>query len=165
MAQYRISRNIEASLIDFLKTSLEETPYLWENINIEKSFNRVYELSLPTICVQTQDTTYTQIQIGDNSFERTVMTIIDLFCENDGQRLDLKDTLIEILKDGCPYYEFKIAKLGRTSIVEEKTQNGRIRILKIDDTSINFAVEKDKLDIRDRYRHRLTLTISTGKVE
>lgn len=162
MATYRTTRNLEASLLDFLTEEVAET---WSNVNIIKSFSQVYELSLPTICISAEDTTYTKIQIGDNSFERNVMVICDIFAENDGQKLDLKDTLVDILKDGCPYYEYKTKKTGRTAIVEEKTQNGRIRIIDIVDTPVNFAVEKDKLDVRDRFRQRLTLTISTGKVE
>jgi len=161
MATYRISRNFEASLIDFLTDSLES---FWTGINITKSFAKVYELSLPTICIQAQDTIYTKVQIGDNSFTRNAMITIDLFCTDDGMRLDLKDSIIEILKDGCVYNEYTISKSGRTSVASP-SPNGRIRILKIEDTPINFAVEKDKLDVRDRFRHRLTLTVSTGKAE
>lgn len=153
---------MEASLIDFLREKLELS---WQNVNIEKSFHKVYELSLPTVCVQAEDTTYNKIQIGDNSFERNVMIIVDLFCENDGQRLDLKDTIIEVLKDGCPYYEYTTARQGRITEVTNKHQDGRIRILSINDTPINFAIEKDKLDVHDRYRHRISLTVSIGKVE
>jgi len=162
MAIYRISRNLEASIIDFLKDGLES---FWQNINIEKSFAKVYELSLPTICVKAEDTLYDKIQIGDNSFEREVTVIIDLFCNSDGQRLDLKDKLIKILKEGCQYYEYETKKQGRTTIIENKTQNGRIRILKIIDTPVNFDTEKDKLDEHDKFRHRLTINITTGKVE
>lgn len=165
MAIYRITRNLEASLADFLKDSIEESPYSWSNINVEKGYSNVYTLSLPTICISAENTSYVKIQLGDNSFERNPMIVVDLFCENDGQRLDLKDTIVAILKDGCPYCEYKTKKEGRITIIDTKTQKGRIRILDIDDTPINFAVEKDKLDVRDRYRHRLTLTISLGKVE
>lgn len=165
MAIYKTTRNCEATLVDFLTDSLAESPYSWENITITKSFAQVYELTLPVICLSAENTSYEKIQIGDNSFERTVTVIIDFFAENDGMKLDLKDSIIAILKDGCPYYEYKTKKEGRTTVVDTKTQNGRIRIINIDDTPVNFAVEKDKLDIRDRYRHRLTLTISLGRIE
>jgi len=159
---YRISRNIEASVIDFLKDELELS---WTNVNIIKGFSKVYELTLPTICVRAENTTYDKVEVGSNSFTRTVQVFIDLFTENDGQRLDLKDTIIESLKDGLPYYEYTILKQGRTSIIESKEQNGRIRIIKIDDTALNFGTEKEKLDVRDRFRHLLTLSITIGRVE
>lgn len=162
MATYRQTRNIEASLIDFLTEQLELS---WSNVKIIKSFAQVYDLSLPVICLSAENTTYEKIQIGDNSFERRVMVIVDLFCENTGQKLDLKDSIVAILKDGCPYYEYETAKSGRTSIVQEKTQNGRIRIINITDEPVNFAVDKDKLATHDKFRQRLTLEITLGKVE
>ena len=79
--------------------------------------------------------------------------------------MDLKDFLVNALRNGCVYYEFVTSTSSRTSSVETRTANGRLRILKIDDTTINFGTEKTKLDIHDRYRHLLTLTISRGKVE
>lgn len=163
MAIYKVSRNIEATTIEFLTEILELT---WTNINVIKGFEKAYELSTPTIAVRAENTVYDKVEIGSNSFTRTVQVFINIFASDDGMRLDLKDTLIEGLKDGCPYYEYTIKKTGRTSIIEEKTQNGRIRIQKIDDRPIDFNVEdKSKLDVHDRYRHLLTLTVSIGRVE
>ena len=161
---YRTSRNLEASIIDFITTQIAESPYAWTNINIEKSFANIYELSMPSICVIADTTTFTPVEVGDNLFRRETLIVIDLFTENDGQRLDLKDTLLAILRDGCPFYEFTITRSGRTSSAS-KIQNGRIRILKVADAPVKFGVDKEKLDVRDRYRHRLTLTVSTGKAE
>jgi len=162
MATYRTTRNIEASIIDFIRDILEST---WTDVNVEKSFARIYEIALPSICVSSENTVYNKIQIGDNSFERNVSIIVDLFCENDGQRLDLKDTLIEGLKDGCPYYDYVTKKSGRTTTVDTNPQNGRIRIIKITDNPINIDTEKDNLDVHDRFRHRLSLTVSLGRIE
>lgn len=161
---YRISRNIEASIIDFLHTSLEETPYLWTNINVIKGFSQVYTLTLPTICVRAENTDYDKVEIGSNSFERTVQVFIDIFADSDGLRLDLKDAIVDILKDGLVYNEYTITKSGRTSSASS-TPNGRIRIQKINDTALNFGTEKEKLDVKDRYRHLLTLTVTIGRIE
>lgn len=162
MATYRVSRNIEASLIEFVRDILEST---WTDVTVEKSFSKIYETKLPSVCISSENTVYNKVQIGDNSFERNVNVIVDLFCENDGQRLDLKDTLIEGLKDGCPYYEYKIKRTGRTASVDNQTQNGRIRIIKVADTPVDIDTEKDNLDQHDRFRHRLTLTVSLGRCE
>jgi hypothetical protein len=163
MAIYRISRNIEASFIDFLHTSLEESPYSWANINIVKTFAQVYELELPTICVVAENTVYNKVEIGSNDFTRTVQIIVDIFGNSDGQRLDLKDCIVAILKDGLPYNEYTITK-GKFS-TSSSTPNGRIRIIKTDDTVINFSTDKNLLDPKDRYRSRLTFSVNIGRNE
>ena len=45
---YRQSRSIEASIIDFLKINFDTD---WNNVNIEKSFARVYTIDLPVVYV------------------------------------------------------------------------------------------------------------------
>jgi|SRR3989304_3636484 len=160
---YRTSRNLEASFIDFLKIELESTPYSWENINVVKSFTQVYELELPTICIIAENTAYEPVEIGSNNFTRTVQIIMDIFCANDGQRLDLKDSIIEIIKDGLIYYKYTITK-GKNA-TSSKSQDGRIRIQKITDTAVNLTVDKSNQDPKDRFRHRLTLSVTINKVE
>ena len=158
MGTYRISRNIESSIIDYL---IDELASSWSNVNVEKTFARVYELSLPTVCVRLATTEHPKAQIGDNSTYRIPQILIDVFCTSDGQRLDLKDFLIEKLRGGLNYYEYTTS--GNT--ITDKTQNGRIRVLSIDDIPIEFDTDKDNLDVHDRYRHLLTLTISLGRIE
>ena len=165
MSKYRVSRNLEASFIEFLETTLLETPYSWNDLNVIKGFNRAYELPTPTIAVRAENTVYDKVEIGSNSFTRTVQIYFDLFTESDGFRLDLKDAIVEILKDGLIYNEYTVTKNGRTA-TSSATPNGRIRIHKIEDRPIDFNVDdKSKLDVHDRYRHLLVLTVSIGKVE
>jgi len=165
MPVYRISRNLEASFIEFLETTLLETPYSWNDLNVIKGFNRAYELPTPTIAVRAENTVYDKVEVGSNSFTRTVQIFINIFGSDDGNRLDLKDCIIEILKDGLVYNEYTITKSGRTA-TSSATPNGRIRIHKIDDSPIDFNIDdKSKLDVRDRYRHLLVLTVSIGRVE
>lgn len=158
MGQYRPSRAIEASIIDYI---IQELIGNWDNVAVEKSFARIYSINLPSICIRLSDTTHTNVEVGSTATYRTPLVLIDLFCENDGQRLDLKDFLVETLKGGLPYYNYTIAG-GK---VINKVQDGRIRVISISDTPIDLGVDKDKLDPRDRYRHILTLSVSLGKVE
>jgi hypothetical protein len=162
---YRISRNIEASFIDFLKTTLEESPYSWTNLNVIKGFAKVYELELPTICVRAENTVYDKVEVGSNSFTRTVQVFIDIFGSDFGNAMDLKDCIIEILKDGLVYNEYEIIKSGRTATANA-TPNGRIRITKIEDSAINFNIDDNsKLDQHDKFRRLITCSVSIGKVE
>ena len=162
---YRISRNIEASFIEFLKTTLENSPYSWTDLNVIKGFAHAYELPTPTIAIRAENTVYDKVEVGSNSFTRTVQVFLDIFASDDGMRLDLKDSVVETLKDGLVYNEYTVTKSGRTSTATP-TPNGRIRIQKIDDKAIEFNVDdKSKLQVHDRYRHNLTLSVTIGRVE
>lgn len=162
---YRISRNIEASIIDYLSGQL--TLAGWTNITIEKTFARIYDIPVDAfentgaICVRVSNTTHEKAEIGADSTVRTPSILIDIFANNDGQRLDLKDFLVSILKSGMPYYEYVIT----SGAVSSKIQNGRIRILTLDDDIVNLGIDKSALAIYDRYRHLLALSISLGRVE
>ena len=158
MGQYRISRNLEASIIDYLAT---EVSGKWANVHVEKSFARIYDIELPSICVRVGTTAHDKAEIGGNTTIRTPQILIDIFATSDGQRLDIKDFIVEKLKVGMPYYDYTITN----GEVTDKTENGRIRILDIDDTPIDFDVDKDELEVHDRFRHLLTLSISLGRVE
>ena len=158
MGQYRISRNLEASIIDYLAT---EVSGKWANVHVEKSFARIYDIELPSICVRVGTTAHDKAEIGGNTTIRTPQILIDIFATSDGQRLDIKDFVVEKIKAGMPYYDYTITN----GEVTDKTENGRIRILDIDDTPIDFDVDKDELEVHDRFRHLLTLSISLGRVE
>jgi len=159
---YRISRNLEASIIQYLQTKLEEDG--WNGVNVEKTFKRVYstEVTVPIICVRLGNTDHEFVEIGTNSTMRNPLILVDIFASSDGQRLDLKDYLISILKHGCIYYEYVINGNGE---IESKIANGKIKILGIDDTIVDLNIDKDALDPKDRYRHLISLNISLDKVE
>lgn len=162
---YRISRNIEASIMNFLEDEFSTAG--WNNIAIEKTFSRVKGIQMNEntgtgiVCVRVGLTEHDKIQIGDNATQRFPQVFLDIFAINDGQRLDIKDFLVEKLRGGLPYYEYVIVN----GEIDTKTQNGRIRVMEILDTPINFDEDKSRLDIHDRYRHLLTLTVSLGRVE
>ena len=49
--------------------------------------------------------------------------------------------------------------------VDSKTANGRIRVMSIEVTPIDFDGDKNTLDVHDRYRALITCEISLGKIE
>ena len=159
MAIYRISRNIEASLVDYIKAELNSAS--WTNIRVEKSFAQVYETEDACICIRLSDTIHNKVEVGSNLTVRQPLILIDIFAKTDGQRLDLKDFLVSILKNGCPYYEYIIVN----GTVQSKTQTSRINVISITDTIVDLGINKDELAVQDRYRHLISLSISLGKVE
>lgn len=159
MATYRVSRNIEASFIDFITDSVAID---WVGVNVCKTFSRVYKLELPVVCIRLSDTIHTSAELGSNATVRTPLILIDIFGTSAGNALDLKDYLVKKLKSGIKYFEYTIA-LGK---VTSKVQRGRIRVLRISDTPVNFDIDdKAALDFRDRYRHLLSINASIGRME
>lgn len=158
MGVYRPSRNIEASIIQYIEAELVGD---WSNVSVEKSFARIYEIELDSICVRCGVTAHEKAEIGADSTTRTPQVLIDIFAHEDGIRLDLKDWLIEKLKGGMPYYIYTIVG----GEIQSKVQDGRITVLSIDDIPVNFDADRDTLDVHDRHRHALTLGISLGKIE
>lgn len=156
--QYRATRNLEASIIDYLK---EQINLAWTGVTVEKSFARVYTISLPSVCVRCRNTAHDPVELGSNATRRSPIVLIDIFASSDGQRLDIKDYIISKIKSGMPYYEYEI----ENGAVKNKTETGRIRVSIDDDSPINFDTDRNELDVHDRYRHLITLTVSTGKVE
>jgi len=162
MATYRNSRNLEASMLDFLTDELDSS---WNDVSVVKTFKRAYDTELPVICVRIGRTSYSRVEIGGTNYLREALLLIDIFCTSDGQRLDLKDWIIATLKDGLPYYEYTTTRSGRTTTVTDKTQNGRIIIKSIEDSPINADIGRDKVDNYEKFRHLVTATISLGRVE
>ena len=156
MAKYRPTRNIEASLIDYIRVKLEESN--WLNINVEKSFVRAYKVQLPVILVRVSTTTYTRLEIGNNSMLRNPLIFIDIFGSDEGNKLDLKDWLIETLKNGFPYYEYTIEKQEDGGKVVRKDKKGYVSVRSITETEIFAGVDKSTLDEHDRFRMLLTIS-------
>ena len=155
---YRPSRNIEASFVDYLTDNFNTD---WTNVSVKKGMAQVYSINLPVVCIRCGITEHAKAEIGGNATIRTAQVLIDIFCTSDGQKLDMLDYVVKKIKAGIPYYDYEI----ENGTVKTKLQNGRLRVMDIDVTNIDFNVDKNKLDIHDRYRGLITLSISLGRVE
>lgn len=155
---YRISRNIEASFVDYLKAEFLTD---WGSNNVEVAFAKIYEIDLPSILVQVGTSTHDRAELGSSSTLRTTQILLNVFTSSEGMQRDVKDWLITKVKNGIPYYNFTIT----AGVVSAKVADGRLRVLNILDTPINFDQDRDKLDRHDRFRWLLTLTVSRGKLE
>lgn len=161
-AQYRVSRNLEASVIEYIDSCLDSN---WSGITVTKSFAKSYTTELPVICVRIGETSYDRAEIGSTSIVRKATLLIDIFGDSMGLTLDLKDYLISCLKDGCTFYEFTTVRSGRTTVVDDQTASGRISFLDLRDRGINFDGDRDRLPKHDQNRWLITGTISLGQVE
>ncbi|RLE64490.1 MAG: hypothetical protein DRJ38_05450 [Thermoprotei archaeon] len=154
---YRESRNIEISTKDYIKTQINAS---WTGINVFRSFGEVTNNNLPAICVRLGKTLHDNVEIGAPSTIRTATIFVDIFANDDGQRLDLKDFLIEKLKGEWDYHEYTVNNGVSSDII-----NGKIRRVALSETEVSPAKDKSQLSKVDRYRHLITVTVTTGKVE
>lgn len=166
MATYNITRNIEASTIDFLVDIFAQSGG-FSNITVEKTFKRIYGLQMDVnkgaaaVCVRAIGTQLPKSEIGSNAIYRTTTVMIDIFATSDGQREDLKDYVVYFIKRGIPFFTYQVTN----GTISSKIANGRLRVMQIDDNPVNFNVDKNQLQVADRYRHALTLKICTGQIE
>mgnify|MGYP001467941190 CR=1 FL=1 len=130
--EYRLSRNIEVSMIDQLEVMLEEAD--WENIRIEKAFARVYEGTAPCLLIEVTNRPIKSVEIGSNDIFSDVDITVRFFGENDGQRADFTDWLTERFLELWDYYTVSIqtgqvfqkdladSKMFRTFVVSKLLQ-------------------------------------------
>lgn len=150
MAHYRLQRNIEASLINYIKNNL--TIDNWHCIRVEKSFANAYDGELPCIVVMAENRPYTRIEIGSKQIFQDVDISIRIFATNDGLRLDLSDWLLDKLLEQIDYYEYIV--IGND---ESSELSGKINII----GNINSKKEllnSESLSDYDKYRHIFTFT-------
>jgi len=158
MGTYRPTRNIKASIIQYLEAELASA---WSNVNVEEDFARVYTISLPVICITTGVSSHPKAEIGSDSTVRETSILIDIFATSNVQSSDLTDFLVEKLKGGCVYYNYTITD----GAVSSKIADGRIRVKDIDVTPLNLTTPRNTLDPYDRYRNLITLSVGLGKIE
>jgi len=164
MATYRRTRNFIASIIDYLTTQINAS---WSGVSVCKGFVEVYDLPLPVVSVRCESSATNHGELGDNAEVRDYQIYIDIFAKEGGMKEDLKDFIMDAMKVGCVYYDYVTAKTsnGRDTIVQSKTADGRIRVMKMTETAVKFDVDRDKIILHDRYRHLIVCTVSRSKLE
>jgi len=146
---YRISRNIEASLIDRITADLVTDG--WSGIRVEKSFAEAYKQTTPCIVVNALEINPITLEVGGKNKIKYFTVNIRIFATNDGQRLDLSDWLFEKLLDDTNYYAYTITN----GAVSAKVLTGRIVITNWFENRKELT-NTEMLEKEDRYRHILS---------
>jgi len=161
MGTYRATRNIEASIIQYLTANLD-IDWTSPTINVEKTFANVSGDNLPVVLVRTSDIEHESHELGSSLTKRFPLILVDVYCKNDGQKLDLVDYLVEKLKVGLLYYTYVIAD----GVVQTKTLAGRVRVeLPIRVTHVDLNVDKSDLSVVDRFHSLISLSCSINILE
>lgn len=146
---YRESRNIEATLIDYITDELSEDG--WTGVRVEKSFSEVYKKPLPCICINIIDIRPIKREIGSKEHIKYYTVNVRIFCTSDGNRLDLSDWLFEQLENDLDYYSYTIT----SGIITNKQKEGRLIITRWVNNSKELT-NTENLEKEDRYRHLLS---------
>lgn len=150
MSTYRITRNIEASIVDYLVAQL--TADNWTGIRVELDFSEAYKEPLGCIVINADENPDKRLEIGGNTLQKIFNIEFRIFAENNGQRKDLRDWLLTKIMAGIPYYTYVIT----SGVVTTKTLAGRISIGKININRKELS-NTEKLSKFDRYRHLITV--------
>ena len=143
---YRKSRNIEASVIDFITVELAAAG--WTGITVSKGFPQDYKGKAPMIGVEALELRPQKLEIGSKRNIKNFTVKIRIIAKNDGQRLDLADWLFDELEDDIDFYEYTIT----SGAVSAKVLDGRIVITKWFENRKELQ-NTDVLESEDRYRH------------
>ena len=146
---YRETRNLEASILDFITDNLAEDG--WNGIRVEKSFAEVYKGTLPCICLNAVDIRPVRLEIGSKTHIKYYTINIRIFAKSDGSRLDLSDWLFEELEDDLDYYKYTITN----GVTTGKQISGKIIITRWLENGKELT-NTENLELEDRYRHLLS---------
>jgi len=146
MGIYRIYRNLEASIIDYITDELIDDG--WSGIRVEKSFSQVFKGELPCICITMVDSDILRREIGSNYYYENITLSFKIFATSDGQRLDLAAWLLEKIMNGMDYYQYTI----ENGEITTKKKAGKIQINKIV-TNKKELTNTENLEKEDKYRH------------
>lgn len=147
---YKITRNIEASVVDYLTPLLAADNW---NCRVELDFGEAYKDPMPCIVIDADDNPDKRLEVGGNTLTHTFILELRIFATGNGQRKDLRDWLLEKIMLGVPYYTHTI-----TNNVAAKVLAGRLSIGKITANRKELA-NSEKQSKYDRYRHILSFNI------
>jgi len=150
MATYRLSRNVEASIVDFLTAQLISDG--WSGIRVEKGFAQAYTGALPCITVDLFDRPDRRLEVGSDKLSKFIVIELRVFAKSDGSRQDLKDWLLDVTMPGTSYYEYTIVN----GAISAKVLKGRINVLEIT-ANRKELTNLENLSTEDKFRHLLTL--------
>jgi hypothetical protein len=158
MGQYRLSRNVEASIIEHLRTALFDDG--WEGIGCEKSMKQE-QMTPPLIMINVVEMDTQKREIGSGFYLKYPTVVVRIFATSDGQREDLADWVLEKFEDNISYYQYGIFD-GK---IASKELAGNIVIRKILRNEKELAnTEPSNLEKEDRYRHIISFSIFVGEL-
>ena len=159
---WEISTNIEASLIDFLRTKVQaqslqvlDTNGASKTVNIYagRELNNDWNLPLIQVYLDSKPDA-NRLEIGSNKRLRSFQVIIDIRTLLPGQETNLADWVEEQINNGVTIYDYTPNQSNVDSPTKTVLGHGRVDFI----TSLP-VLSYDDADLFDKNRFRLTIKI------
>ena len=150
-------RNLEKSLKYFLTTQIS-TDQIKDNggtlIPVRVGRRESLDWTIPCISVYYESETAPRLFIGENTRDDQQLMIIDIYAENEGQRLDLAKWVTDTINNGWRYYTYVVNP--STPETPTKTAGGWVSL----DFVTNMRVKLgENVDPSDAHRHRISIRV------
>lgn len=152
---YRTYRNLEYSIQKRLQELLD-TSFSSPTIPVRVGKKFKDDWTLPTVAVYWNNAPIERLGIGEHRWIETNTIIIDIFAKGEGLKLDLASLIVQGLRDGFDYYEVSKDPGDQSQLVETLCGTFHVTIIGNDPVTLG-----DNVDLRDRYRHRITILVET----
>jgi len=157
MLSWKLYRNLENSLKDFLDTEINNdsvTDINGTNVPVIVGRKNDDNWTLPCISLYVESETLDRLEIGSNKRDARELIIIDIYATNEGERLDIAKWLIDTINDGFRYYTYTVNPSTPES--PTKTQGGWVNVNFLSNTRVNLSQNIDELDA---HRHRVSINV------
>lgn len=155
---YGNTNNILESIYSFIEAQLLADSLTYA-LNME--FKRAYDTALPVIIIQGDDSALVYAEIGDTLTTKECSVNIDIFARNNIEKNNIKDWIIEKILAGCDYKTYVTDEDG---VAVGTATDYKVIVLKVTQSSIKLNVDKSQLDEHDKYRYKINLVVTNGKV-
>ena len=156
MANWGYYNSVEASLIDYLTTSLSGyTDIAGNSVSIYSAGRDKSDWNLPVITVDATSFNIQRFEIGSVQKIDAPVIIIDIYNLTKFDRLILAKLVTDYVNSGWPYYDYSDTVDNPDS--PTKVANGRIRVQSfLENDKVILGQNIDKFD---KFRHRISLSV------
>ena len=149
---FSISRNLELSYVYYIQQQINAS---WSGVTTVKGFPRDTKAVLPVISVRLLSEVSELREIGSRLLNDEYLIAIDIFATSDGQRLDLSDSIKNLVIQDFTYYEHSRPSGGGETI--ERTAGGKVVFKRINENNkVDFG---ETVDVYDRFRHFISVAV------
>jgi len=157
MSNWRLYRNLENSLKDFLESKISEDSLTGDNgnaveVHVGRENSDTWEL--PAISIYMDSETLTRFEIGSNLRQNQQLIILDIYANNEGERLDLAKWLVDTINDGWTYYTYSYNVSNPEA--PTKVAGG---LVNVNFNSNNRVTLIQNVSVLDAHRHRVSITV------
>lgn len=154
---WSLYRNLQSSLQEFLQTSATTDNLASINgnsVNFIVGKKDDNNWTLPVITCYFNSETLTRFEVGSNKRDDRQLIIIDIFAENEADRLDFAKWVIDTINDGWRYYTYTSNPSNPNS--PTKVAGGWVNVDFLTNTKV---VLNQNIDVIDQYRHRISINV------